>query len=58
MASRSVRGAAAVPGRSSVEARAGPELRIIDLYRGHVDPFSLADLALRVHLEPVHWVLQ
>ena len=39
MASRSVRGAAAVPGRSSVEARAGPELRIIDLYWGHVDPF-------------------
>eukprot|EP00966_Prymnesium_polylepis_P012289 282176-Prymnesium_polylepis.2 len=25
--------------RSSVEARAGPELRIIDLYWGYVDPF-------------------
>ena len=42
MASRSVRGAAAVPGRSSVEARAGPELRIIDLYWGHVDLFFVA----------------
>eukprot|EP00966_Prymnesium_polylepis_P114260 2640240-Prymnesium_polylepis.1 len=32
MASWSARGAAAVPGQSSVEARAGPDLRISDLY--------------------------
>eukprot|EP00966_Prymnesium_polylepis_P036734 852460-Prymnesium_polylepis.1 len=40
MASGSARGATAVPGRSSVEARAGPGLRISDLSRGYVDPVS------------------
>eukprot|EP00966_Prymnesium_polylepis_P152789 3529231-Prymnesium_polylepis.1 len=40
VASGSARGTAAVPGRSSVEARGGPDLRISDLYRGYVDPFG------------------